>query len=291
MPHADPPAPPERPDDSHKGTFGTVIVVGGSATMPGAPALAAPAALRSGAGLVKIAAPAAVLATALAVQPSATGMLLEVGDSLAAKLDDHDSDARGALAVGPGLGTDDHAAAVVRDALRSRRDVVLDADGLNVLAADDDAADADWLDRRDRDRALILTPHPGEYRRLAARFDIDADPTLPAGRPRAATQLAERLGAVVVLKGHRSIIADAEHHAVNHTGNPALATAGSGDVLTGLLAALLAQGMAAFDAARLAAHLHGAAADAWAKRHGVSGMTALDLACELPDVFRAARIE
>ncbi len=279
-----PPLPP-RPHDAHKGTFGTVIVIGGSDTMMGAPALCAMAALRSGAGLVKIATVPAALPVALTIEPGATGIILS--DDIATtlhQLDTADPRHKAILALGPGLGQSDDARELVAALLTSDRAIVLDADGLNLLAkrlmqSGHEAVTA----------PLVLTPHPGEFSRLASALHISQSPVDPATRPAAAAALAGALHATVLLKGAATIISDGSRFFTNTTGNPALATAGSGDVLTGLLAALMAQGMEPFDAACLAAHLHGLAADRWAAVHGGSGLTARDLATLLPDAFHHCR--
>ena len=277
------PALPARPDDAHKGTFGSVLVLGGCATMIGAPALAASGALRGGAGLVKIATDPAVLPFAITIQPGATGIALpDDPEGIIAALDAADPGHRAVLAVGPGLGRRPAAPRLVERLVRGPRRLVLDADGLNALA--------DGRPRRHQpEPPLVLTPHPGEFRRLAEAAGITHDPLDPAQRPLAAAAMATVHHAVVVLKGRHSIVSDGPDVYVNRTGNPALATAGTGDVLTGLIAALLAQGMATFDAAVLGTHLHGAAADLWLDRHGPSGLTARDLAALLPDACRAHR--
>ena len=267
---------PPRPADGHKGTFGTVIVVGGCDTMIGAPALCARAALRSGVGLVKIACPAKILPHVLTIEPSATGIALgnEPEDALA-QIELADPDQKAVLAVGPGLGQENVRGELVAALLQGPRAMVLDADGLNLLA------------KRIREiepqehAPLVLTPHPGEYRRLADALGIEANPVDPDLRVHATSQLASQLNAIVVLKGQNSVIADSEHYAINRTGNPVLATAGSGDVLTGTIASLIAQGMLPFDAARLGAHVHGAAADQWTKQRGCRGLRAIELADEL----------
>jgi len=277
-----PPVPP-RPNDAHKGTFGTVIVVGGCDTMMGAPALCASGALRSGAGLVKVAVPAAVLPVALAIEPAATGIIFseDTADSLHS-LDQADPEARAILAVGPGMGQSKHAGVLLAQLLQGNRPIVLDADGLNLLAATGKA-------RHPPGPPRVMTPHPGEYLRLAKPFGITLNPTDPATRPAAAGQLALAQRCVVVLKGQHSVVSDGQRVYVNTTGNPALATAGSGDVLTGVIAALIGQGMGPFDAAVLGVYLHGLAADLWAQRHGTSGLVPRDLANLLPDAFEKYR--
>jgi ADP-dependent NAD(P)H-hydrate dehydratase len=270
---------PSRPRDGHKGTFGTVIVIGGCSTMIGAPALCASAAFRAGAGLVKLATLPDVLPFAITIEPGATGMTLtgRVRDDLRL-LERADPESRAVLAVGPGM---DEAwpVTLVSSLLRGSRPVVLDADGLNHLAK---------LGRpRTGDAPLVLSPHPGEFRRLAEPLQIPLDLDTSRQRRDAAAALAKAHRAVVVLKGHHSVITDGSRVVINQTGNPALATAGSGDVLTGVIAALIAQGMTLFDAVTVGAHLHGLAADLWAARHGCAGLTARDLTLQLPDALAA----
>ena len=278
-----PPAPPARPDDAHKGTFGTVIVVGGSATMIGAPALCARAALRSGSGLVKIATTPDVLPYALTIKPSATGVLLD-GDEedWRSAIEAADPDSKAVLAVGPGMGLAIGGGRKVLSLLRGERTMVLDADGLTLFARTGRSRPRSHAD-------LILTPHPGEFARLAKPLGITDSPTDPATRPQAAAKLAQAHRCVVLLKGQHTVVTNGQKVFINQTGNPALATAGTGDVLTGLIASLIGQGLPAFDAAVLGAHLHGQAADQWAKRHGRSGLLAHDLANILPRVFQRYR--
>lgn len=277
-----PPSPPPRPIDGHKGTFGTVIVVGGSDTMVGAPALCATAAFRAGAGLVKIAAPADVMRLALTIEPSATGVPLR-GDEgqLLWAINDADHDAKAVLAIGPGMGEGEAARLLVLTLLHGRRSIVLDADGLNFLAGTGKPRPP-----IEYTPELVLTPHPGEFRRLAEPLGITESPVDPATRPAAARRLAIAHRAVVVLKGRSTVVTDGTRVYVNGTGNPALATAGTGDTLTGCIAALMAQGTDAFGAAALGVHAHGAAGDDWAREHGERGMLARDLADRLPRALR-----
>ncbi|MCE9589408.1 MAG: NAD(P)H-hydrate dehydratase [Planctomycetes bacterium] len=279
------PAAPDRPDAAHKGTFGTVIVVGGCGTMIGAPALCAAAALRSGVGLAKVAAGRAILPFVLTIEPGATGIDVTTG-SLKRAMDRADPAGRAVLAVGPGMGKSNRAATLVMAALHGGRRAVLDADGLNLLAASGETV----AGLRGEDSAkVVLTPHPGEFARLAKAMNIKPDPAGAPQRASAAAALAKSHGCVVVLKGRRTVITDGRRIAVNSTGNPALATAGSGDVLTGVIASLMAQGLSPFDAAQLGAHLHGLAADLWAAEHGRAGLVARDLASLLPDALRRHR--
>lgn len=271
-----PPLPP-RPDEGHKGTFGTVLVLGGSALMTGAPALCATAALRSGAGLVKVVGDPAWLPGVIAIQPSVTGV-----DR--AGLDDLPLKSGSVWAVGPGLGTGAAASEAVLLALRTDRPMVLDADGLNVVAKADHRKHRAAL--TNRQAATVLTPHPGEFRRLAIAYGIDLDPTDPAQRPDATAALAAVTGAVVLLKGQHTIVADGRRAYRNLTGSPALATAGTGDVLTGLIAGLLAQGADVFAAAVAGTHVHGHAGQRWAQQNGTRGLLAMDLAHALPESLR-----
>ncbi len=301
----DAPKLPKRPADGHKGTFGTVCVIGGQAggprVMVGGPALAALGALRAGAGLAVLAVPAPIMAAALTIAPSATGLALPVDENgglrasdVAALLDTflHEYDC---VAVGPGLGVDEPQRQImVRLIGQDEVPLVVDADALNALAT---------VPQFDQDfRApAVLTPHPGEYRRLAEALGLDGDPIDKSRRPAAAEQLAQRLGCVVVLKGAGTVVTDGVQTWINSTGNVALATGGSGDVLTGVIAGLIGQffkphvsgmdsaaapsqsaGLSLFECARLGVYLHGLAADRWADRHGDSGLLATDLLAELP---------
>jgi len=254
--------------------------------MIGAPAIAARAAFRAGAGLVKLAVPRDIVAAALCIEPSATAVAL-AGDA-AAQLDaiaagDPKGDA--VLAVGPGLGQGGEVAGVVDGLLRGRRTVVLDADGLNALAAT-------GRPRPGGGPPVLMTPHPGEFRRLAeaVAIDLDAhDPTDPDARPGAAAALARAHDAVVLLKGHRVVVSDGERVYTGPPGNAAFGAAGMGDVLTGLVAALIAQGLGPFDAATVAVEAGVRAVRRWAAAHGPCGMLARDLADGLPDALRELR--
>ena len=277
---------PARALDAHKGRFGHVLVVAGSPGRAGAAVLSARGALRGGAGLVTVACPASIRAE-IAVQQAEmmTEPLLESSEGWlsagsAARVQDLLGQ-RDTLAIGPGLGTEAETAKAVRLlAVSARRGTVIDADGLNALAVDSESL----LALRDAAAPRILTPHPGEAARLlgVTTREIQAD------RLAAARNLAERSGAVVILKGNRTLIAKTNGAvAVNTSGNPGMATAGSGDVLTGLLAALLARGLEPYDAARLGVFLHGDAGDRAAHRLGQDAMTASDVLADLPAAFVA----
>lgn len=279
---------PPRPADGHKGTFGTVVVIGGSEGFIGAPALCAAGALRSGVGLARIAAPPQILPFVLTVEPSATGIARDASPTEAlSALELADPEGRAVLAVGPGLGQCAELRELVVRLLGGRRPMVLDADGLNNFAAALEADRQLRLDRSPGSAPLVLTPHPGEFRRLARPLGLIASPTDSASRPDAARELARACRAVVVLKGQQTVISDGESQIVNRTGNVALATAGTGDVLTGIIASLMAQGLSALEAAVLGAHLHGLAGDLWSRRHGLAGLTAMELARLLPEAMEA----
>ena len=280
------PAVPDRPADAHKGTFGTVVVIGGSDNMIGAPALAATAALRTGCGLAKIMTWPELLPHCLTIEPSATGMAVPyIDDPTELRRAISELTGRTILAVGPGMSVNQATRRGVELALQQKDyPVVLDADGLNNLAQIPNYQNNHNHHPKRPACPLVLTPHPGEYRRLADSIGLEHDPTDPEQRPAAATALAAHYDAVVVLKGQHTVIADEARHTINTTGNPALATAGSGDILTGALASLIAQGMDLYEAAVLATYLHGLAADLWVKDHDdhPAGMMARDLAHHLP---------
>ncbi|MEO6595206.1 MAG: NAD(P)H-hydrate dehydratase [Planctomycetota bacterium] len=259
---------PPRARSAHKGDFGTVLVVAGSEGMLGAAVLCATAALRGGAGLVRTSLPRALQPLLPLAVPCAT-TLPRTETAL------HEAvNAATAAVVGPGLGATLATRSLVRAVLRtSRVPVVLDADALNVLAP----LRAPLVCRG----PIVLTPHPGEAARLLGcqALDVQAD------RPAALRALCQRSGAVVVLKGAGTLVADGVSCFTNRTGNPGMATGGSGDVLAGLLAALLAQGMQPFAAACLAVHVHGKAGDLVAERYGERGLVASDLPLAIAEVM------
>ena len=262
------PSPPPRPRDGHKGTFGTVLVAAGGHDMLGAAILVASAALRGGAGLVRVAVPAALQPSVAVALPPATTLARRGAGLLAAVR------AADAIVVGPGLGASAATRVLVRTVLRAAAGpVVLDADALNVLAP---------LPARGALARAVLTPHPGE----AARLLGTTAAAVQADRAAALRALVARSGGVVVLKGAHTLVGDGRRVFRNHTGNAGMATGGSGDVLAGLLGALLAQGMAPFDAACLAVHVHGAAGDALARAHGERGLIASDLPLAIAEQLR-----
>lgn len=270
-----------RPRDGHKGAFGKVLILGGSVGFSGAPALAAKAALRSGSGLVRVGVPKSIQAIVSSLDPCYTTIGLPEDsagrmDSSAAALAVSLSKENDVICFGPGGGT----GMGTRDVLvcllgQSELRVVIDADGLNVLAS----AGA-WPARKKA--SVVLTPHPGEFARLWKGLTRES---MPANRVDQATVMAQLVGGTVVLKGAGTVVADTERFYVNTTGNPGMATAGSGDVLSGIITALAGQGLSDFDAAVLGVYVHGLAGDLAARAKGEISMTAIDLIEYLPSAF------
>jgi NAD(P)H-hydrate epimerase len=271
-----------RPADCHKYDFGRVLVIGGSRTMAGAPALAGMAALRGGAGLVEVCVPQSVAPTVAGFDPAL--IVHGLPESASGSFDASAVNALLALVqhadvvvCGPGMGRSpallDLVLALWRDFPRT---LLLDADGLNALA--------ELPEERLKIPAgpRILTPHAGEMRRLHAGT--------PNGRPEfdaAVDAYARSRHAVLVLKGHRSRITDGSRQELNSSGGPGLATAGTGDVLSGVIGAVAAQGIAPFDAARFGVWLHGVAGELACEALTAPGMTAGDVLDALPMAWKA----
>jgi len=254
---------PRRPAESHKGTYGTLGVVGGADGMAGAPALAAQAAFRAGAGKVVVSAPEAVRHVVHLLCPEATTAAEEV-----------DPSSWQAAAVGPGLGQTPESRTRLDRARKAPVPAVFDADALNLAGADP----AFFR----REFPTVLTPHPGEAARLlgtsTARIGLD--------RTGAASELARGSGAVVILKGFRSVVADPGGRiAFVLSGNPGMATGGAGDVLTGIVGAFLARGLDGWTAAAAGAYLHGLAGDLASERLGEEALTASDIVRALADAW------
>ena len=276
-----PPPVPRRPVHGHKGTFGHVLVLGGSVRYPGAPVLTARAVLRSGAGLVTIGCPKGAHATiashamcemTVPLPDAPFGVFAEGAVSEALDRAERVQ----AVALGPGLSTEGPALEFARQiATLCPLPLVVDADGLNAFAAS-----AQRLESCPAPR--ILTPHPGE----AARMLGCTVNEVVEDRIGASVRLARETECIVCMKGAGTIVTDAERIYVNQSGNSGMATAGSGDVLTGVIAALLAQGMTSFDAAVLGVYLHGRAGDLAADRLGEHGLIATDILDALPLAFR-----
>ena len=273
-----PPPLPERPLIGHKGSFGRVLVVGGSENMIGAPVLAGTAALRMGAGLVQVATPRAILPFALSVTPELIGLALggkSHRELLAA------AESADAVVVGPGMGQlPDAKARLMRLVALAGKPVVIDADALNLLAKQ-----KRWPTSSAFKARAVLTPHPGEMTRLNRLLGRDQTPADEHGRIDNAVAAAEAFGQVVVLKGERTVVSDGGRVYVNHTGNSSLSKAGSGDVLSGILGTLLAQRMDPFDAACAAVRLHGLAGEVAGERLGLRSVLAREVIDAIPQAI------
>jgi ADP-dependent NAD(P)H-hydrate dehydratase len=272
---------PIRPTDAHKGMFGQVLVVAGSRGMSGAAVLCGSAALRGGAGTVQVASPAAIQPTVAAGQlcfttaalaDSETGQVTNTALPAVLKLATHAS----VLAIGPGLGSGDQVRWVVHGLLeQSELPAVLDADGINSFAPLSDGQQIR------AGKPTILTPHPGEFARLMNTTTA----TVQADRQIWAVRFAIEQRQILVLKGANTLVTDGNRLYVNRTGNPGMATGGCGDVLTGLIAALVAQGLEPFAAAQLGVYLHGFAGDLACGELGEESLIASDLLDYLPKAF------
>jgi NAD(P)H-hydrate epimerase len=267
--------PPRKPG-AHKGDFGHVLVIAGSIGRTGAAVLAGLGALRAGAGLVTVATPSAALPLVAVARPELmTEPLPARGDTVAAESLERALELaklRDAVVLGPGLGQGPEVGEFVSGFLtRCARPIVLDADGLNAVAA---ARSGDSLPGFPRKAATVMTPHPGEMARLLGKATAEVQ----SERVETARRLAAVAGGIAVLKGQRTIVADSSGRAaVNPTGNAGLATGGSGDVLSGILGALLARSGDAWLAATAAAYVHGRAGDIVASERGQEALVAGDL--------------
>lgn len=267
---------PDRNPWGHKGNFGKLLLLCGSRGYTGAAFFAAMGALRSGAGLVFLGVPESIYGIeAVKLNEPVIFPLPDAGGRLSAdavpeiltRFPQMD-----AVLVGPGLGQSEGTLAVVRAVLeKAECPVVVDADGINVLSAHRDLL-------RGRKLPTILTPHDGEFARLGGVMGED--------RMAAAAALAEELGCVVLLKGHETCITDGVNGYINPTGNPGMAVGGSGDVLAGVITALLGAGLPPLEAAACGAWLHGAAGDRCAAELGQYGMLPTDMLSALPRLMK-----
>lgn len=267
---------PDRDPYGHKGTFGKVLLLCGSVGFTGAAWLAAMGALRTGAGLVYLGVPQSIYAieavklneAVVFPLPDEDGALAEDAiPEILERIPHMD-----AVLIGPGLGNKAGTLAVVKAVLKNARcPVIVDADGINVLAAHRDVL-------RGRPYDTILTPHDGEFLRIGGAIKDD--------RMESAMALAISLGCIVLLKGHRTCITDGSRCYVNKTGNPGMAVGGSGDVLAGIITALAGQGISPLEAAACGAWLHGAAGDICASEIGQYGMLPSDMLRVLPRLMK-----
>ncbi len=258
-----PPPLPPRSKDGHKGTFGRVLVIGGSEGMIGAPTMAGRAALKFGAGLVEIAVPRSILAAALTVTPELIGIAMGKGVLESAEK-------ANAIIIGPGMGQTPAVLAILKQIVRLSKPMVIDADGLNLLAKQ-----KKWPGYFKA--AAVLTPHPGEMKRLGKLIGRDSVPDDDEGRIEIAALAAKSFGQVIVLKGNRTVVTDGQHVYLNRTGDSSLSKAGAGDVLSGMIGTLLAQRMERFDAACAAVYLHGRAGEIAGERLGMRCVLAHDV--------------
>ena len=278
---SDIPQLPSRAIDSHKGSYGRAVLIGGSVGMSGAISLAGLGALRGGAGLVYLACPRSVWSAVAAIEPSYLTLPLpedshgrlavpSIPEIMAAC---QNADA---VAIGPGLGQSEDLREVVAQIVRGVEvPCVVDADALNQLV--------DRLEILASAKSIrVLTPHPGEFARLSGLTTREVQ----ANRETLAVEFAQRHRVILVLKGAGTIVTAGHRLFINRTGNPGMATGGTGDVLTGLLTALLAQGANPFDAACLGCHLHGLAGDIAAEELSPLGLIASDLPKYLPRAWK-----
>jgi len=272
----------ERAVNSHKGDYGKVCIIAGKLGMSGAAALAGRSALRAGAGLVRVAIPKSILPIVAAIEPSFTTISLpeDSQGQISAKainiileaVNDND-----VIAFGPGVGVSGGIRPILETLLEQENlKLIVDADGLNNLAGM-----KKWHKKLKAN--LILTPHPGEMKRLWSGLFREI---LPAERREQAEILAKETGTIVALKGAGTVVTDGEKIYTNTTGNPGMATAGSGDVLTGVITALLGQGLNNFDATVLGVYIHGLAGDIAAKKLGQISLIATDIIDALPEAFQ-----
>ena len=267
---------PDRPVDGHKGTFGKILLLCGSRGYTGAAALSAMGALRTGAGLVYLAVPDSIydIEAVKLTEPVIIPIADEDGRYAPAAIQQILSLVQGkdAVLIGPGIGQSAGVESVVCAVLEHfNGPVVLDADGINLMRTHKDIL-------RGRTAPTILTPHDGEFVRFGGILGSD--------RVVSAKSLAKKLGVIVLLKGHRTVITDGDMVYLNKTGNPGMATGGSGDVLAGVIVSLLGQGISPLDAAACGAWLHGTAGDICGKEIGQYGMLPSDMVNVLPRLLK-----
>ncbi|MCU1300395.1 MAG: hypothetical protein JWQ87_679 [Candidatus Sulfotelmatobacter sp.] len=275
-----------RPAESNKGSYGHVLVVGGSLGKAGAAAMAGMAVLRVGAGLSTVATAKSALATVAGFHPELmTEALLETqAGTIATSARDRIEDlakGKSVVAIGPGISRDPETAGLIQSLVAVLQvPLVLDADGLNAFERRSDELSG-------KGRTLVITPHPGEMARLAGCSVADVQ----KNRLGVARTFARDHELIVVLKGHRTLVARPDGEAwVNTTGNPGMATGGTGDILTGMVAGMIAQnGNQAFEAVLAAVHLHGLAGDVMRETMGEHSLVATDLLLGLPEAFRRTR--
>ena len=253
---------PKRKQNSHKGHYGKVLIVAGSCGMTGAAVLASRGAIRSGAGLTYLAVPKELVNLVDTITP-------EVITSPFDKINSINPDA---IVIGPGMGVSRQTKKLLSSMTKHPSPLIIDADGLNSLAKDMGIL-------KKADKKVIITPHPGEMARLTGK----SIGLIQSYREKIARKFAAEYGCIVVLKGHKTIVADSFGKPyVNKSGNPGMASGGVGDVLVGIIASFIAQGIPNLQAAKLGVYIHGLAGDLAAKRKGQHGMIASDLVERIP---------
>ena len=259
-----------RDDDTHKGDFGKIAIVGGSLGMTGSSYLASNAALKAGAGLVYNLVPREIFDI----------MSIKYIEPIAKSFDDLDEMEKflggmDAIAMGPGMGLGEYAREVFGKIIKTEKNLLIDADGLNILSKN-----LNLLEER-KDFTTILTPHEGEFARLTG-LSLEE---IKNNRQRLSVDFAKKYRVILVLKGHKTIVTDGKEVYVNKTGNSGMASAGSGDVLTGIISAFM-KNYSLFDAARLGVYIHGLAGDLYAKKNSKTSLRARDLIKYLDNVFK-----
>lgn len=259
-----------RYEDTHKGDFGKIAIVGGSLGMTGSSYLSSNAALKAGAGLVYNIVPREIfdIMSIKYIEPIAkTFQDLDEMEKFLGGLD--------AIAMGPGMGLGDYARSVFKKIIKTEKNLLIDADGLNILSKN-----LNLLEER-KDFTTILTPHEGEFARLTG-LSLEE---IKNNRERLAVDFAKKYKVILVLKGHRTIVTDGEKVYINKTGNSGMASGGSGDVLTGIISAFM-KNYDLFDAARLGVYVHGLAGDIYARKNSKTSLRARDLIKHLDNVFK-----
>ncbi|MCR5730680.1 MAG: NAD(P)H-hydrate dehydratase [Ruminococcus sp.] len=274
--------PPKRERDAYKGNFGDVLIIAGSSTMRGAAAFAALGALRSGAGLVRVASVEKCIDTVSVLAPEATYIELESDDygfmlfDSSQKLLLDAMEKASSIVIGCGMGVTPDTMEITRFVVKNAKcPVVIDADGINCIASDIDILLGKKSD-------IVITPHMGEMARL-----LNCENTqIRDNRIVVAEKYAEKYGITVVLKGAGTLVANNRITAANHTGNPGMAVGGSGDILAGIIGSIIAQGCSIYDSACAGVYIHGLAGDAAAQKYGMESMLPRDIVDCLSDSFR-----
>lgn len=275
--------PPKRELDAHKGTFGTVLVISGSSSMRGAAAFSVLGALKSGAGVVRLATVGKCIDTVSVLAPEATFIELESDSNGFMRFDEKTKEVlyeavknADSVVIGSGMGVTDDTMEIVRFVVQNAETpVIIDADGINCIAKDIEILTG-------KKSEVIITPHPGEMARL---LNCDSK-MINENRIMVAEKYAEQYGIIVVLKGAGTIISDRHRTSANHTGNAGMSKGGSGDVLSGIIGSAVAQGISPYDAACAGVYMHGLAGDAAAEKFGQEAMLPRDIVGCLSDAFR-----